>query len=192
MNDDASTAPDPSRQSKTARKREALHLQELGDALTRLKPAQLERFDLTEKLLHAIETYKRINSREASRRQLQYIGRLMRDSDAAAIAERLAYLDGQSNQARQTFHNIERWRDRLMRDAAAVQQFIDAYPNVDHQQLRQLVRKVTKAQQHRATAGEQAQSGSTKADPSKTIARELFRFLRAAAEVHEASQPGSK
>ena len=149
--------------SKTARKREATHAQDLGRKLATLKHELLEQFDLPEKLSSAIADYQRFPSRGAQRRQLQFIGRLMRDLDLAAIEAQLAGLEGQSAAARYQFAQLEQWRDRLISEPDALTGFIEAYPQVDRQQLRQLIKKV------RATADDQQRKG---------LARQLFRFIR--------------
>lgn len=154
-------------QSKTARKREASHAQDLGKKLAALKQEQLEQFDLPDKLSSAIADYQRFPSRGAQRRQLQFIGRLMRDLDLAAIENRLADLEGQSAAARYQFAQLEQWRDRLIEETDALTSFIEAYPQVDRQQLRQLVKKV------RAAADEEQRKGP---------ARQLFRFIRDTAQ----------
>ncbi|HEV3018130.1 MAG TPA: ribosome biogenesis factor YjgA [Burkholderiaceae bacterium] len=91
-------APEP-RPSKTQRKREMHELQDLGQQLTDLPPAQLRRIDLPERLREQIELARRITAREGLRRQLQYIGRLMRTADAEAIRARLAALTGKPEAA---------------------------------------------------------------------------------------------
>jgi ribosome-associated protein len=85
--------------SKTRRKREMHELQALGVALLQLSEAQLSDIEMPEALRAAILEGKRIKSHEAKRRHLQYIGRLMRDVDAAPIRARLAELEGHSAQA---------------------------------------------------------------------------------------------
>ncbi len=98
----AAPATDPQpRPSKTQLKRQMHELQHLGRQLTVLPRSQLERFDLPEALREQIELARRITSREALRRQLQYIGRLMRTADAEAIRARLAAIDGGKQEAAQ-------------------------------------------------------------------------------------------
>jgi ribosome-associated protein len=96
--DDADAAPaaagQPPRPSKTQLKRQMHDLQRLGERLVRLSPVQLARIELPEPLREQIELARRITAREALRRQLQYIGRLMRKADAEAIGAALADLNG--------------------------------------------------------------------------------------------------
>lgn len=155
-------------QSKTSRKRQATHAQDLGKKLAALKHEQLEQFDLPDKLSSAIADYQRFASHGAQRRQLQFIGRLMRDLDLAAIENQLADLEGQSAAARYQFAQLEQWRDRLIDEPDALTGFIQAYPEVDRQQLRQLVKKV------RTMADDEQR---------KRFARQLFRFIRDTAQT---------
>lgn len=150
--------------SKSQRKRDMLALQDLGAELVRLPPASLDGLDLPEALSNALADCRRITAHEARRRQMQYIGRLMRDIDAAPIAERLAALRGESDAARAEFHALERWRTRLLDSDEALAGWLLEYPDSDVQRLRQLVRNARKE------AGE--------ARPPRA-GRELFRLLRA-------------
>jgi ribosome-associated protein len=137
--------------SKTQRKREMLALQALGEELTRLNSEQLAELDLPERLLDAVLAAQRISKFGALRRQLQYIGRLMRDVDSAAIAARLAAWTGVSQTATAHLHLLERWRARLLSDETALSELAAAYPGCDTQRLRQLVRNAHKeAQAQRA------------------------------------------
>lgn len=156
--DDHAPAP-----SKSERKRQATLLQKLGKRLTELRAEDLEQLALPDPLLKAIADYRRFPSFEAKRRQLQFIGKLMRETDVAVVEAHLARLDGTSAAARYEFHALERWRERLLADADALTEFLNEYPHTDRQQLRLLVRRAREARD------EQAQ---------KTAARALFRFLR--------------
>lgn len=156
--------------SKSARKREAVRLQDVGRALTQLKAQDLQTFDLPNPLSAAIEEYKRINSREGSRRQLQYIGRLMRKLDTAAIELQLQHLRGESVAARHSLHQVEHWRDRLISEPHTLTQLLTEHPHIDRQKLRQLLKRVT-------TGG--SKNSETDASPAnKQASRALFRFLR--------------
>lgn len=149
--------------SKSARKREALRLQQLGQALTRLNANQLSGLSLDDQLARAIADYHRFPSHEAKRRQLQFIGKLMRGVDTAAIEARLADLDGQSARARYHHRQLERWRDRLVADPAALQEYLTDHPETDRHQLQVRVARARKAR-------DEAQR--------RAAARDLFRFLR--------------
>ena len=125
--------------SKTQRKRDMEALQELGEALVALKPPQLRALDLPDSLLQAILEAKTIHAHGGLRRQLQYIGKLMRSVDPAPIREYLDRLNGHSHAATATMHRTERWRERMMEDVSAVDLFAHDYPTVDRQNLRQQV-----------------------------------------------------
>lgn len=88
-------APEQQRPSRSARKREALALQELGVRLTLLKPAQLQQLPLPEPLLAAVLEAQQLKSRAALARQRQYIGKLMRTLDPEPIASALSSLGSQ-------------------------------------------------------------------------------------------------
>jgi ribosome-associated protein len=148
----------PQRESKSQRKRDMLALQDIGKTLVELPAAQLAKIPLEPPLAEAISEARLLTSHGAIRRQLQYIGKLMRNIDPTPIQAALADLDLKSQQSKAQFHQIERWRDRLIaEDDTTLQVFIDQHPDVDRQQLRQFVRNAKK---------------STKAHA------ELFRFLR--------------
>ena len=110
--------------SKSARKRQHLALQELGEALIRLGRADLETMPLDDSLLEAIIDAGSIQSHSALRRQRQLIGKLMRDADADAIRASLAALGQADRNATGLFHSAERWRDRILAEGgSAVAEF---------------------------------------------------------------------
>jgi ribosome-associated protein len=149
--------------SKTRKKREMHELQALGAALLRLSDSQLEIIEIPEKLLAALLEAKRIKSHEAKRRQMQYIGRLMRDVDPAPIRSRLAELEGSSTQATARHRRLEAWRERLIGDDEALTAFAAEHPGADLQALRSLIRNARKE----ASLGK----------PPRAY-RELFRVLK--------------
>ena len=165
----------PDEPSKSALKREAERLQKIGLKLTQLKPDTRARLQLPDALRKAIDVHAGINSREGGRRQMQYIGKLMRSINVQAIEEQLADLNGQSAAARHFFHTVEQWRDRLTMDANSLTRFIDEYPNVDRQMLRRLV---SAANRHKPAA----EQGST--DAHRQAQRILFRFIRSTLTAH--------
>lgn len=152
--------------SKSAKKREALRVRKLGDALTKLNADQLSRMPVDPRLLEAVVLHNRINSNGAKRRQLQYIGRLMRDSDIAAIEAEIDRMSGESAQAQYELHQLERWRERLLAEPEALTAYLAEYPDTDRQRLRHLI--------HRTNAANDATR-------QRKFARELFRLLRASA-----------
>lgn len=131
--------------SKTQVKRELDQLKELGRRLTELKPAQLDKLQLTDKLRAALEEAHRHTARGALKRHLSFVGKLMMDQDVEAIQAYVDRLDSSSQVHAQHFHNIERWRDRLLTGEQAEQEaFIARYPQTDRQNLRQLIRQAAK------------------------------------------------
>jgi ribosome-associated protein len=75
----------PDELSKSQRKRDMIELQKLGERLSRLSDSQLEKLPLSEKLLTALVTARKLKVHEAIRRHMQYIGKIMRDEDVEAI-----------------------------------------------------------------------------------------------------------
>jgi ribosome-associated protein len=135
---------DPEIVSKTRRKREMTELQELGAALVELPDGQLRAMNLDAKLLEAVLEAKRITAHEGKRRQIQYIGRLMRDVDPAPIRARMADIEGSSAQATARHRRLEGWRERLIADDAALTAFATEHPGADLQTLRALIRNARK------------------------------------------------
>jgi ribosome-associated protein len=126
--------------SKTKQKQAMLELQALGAALVELAPAHLAEMPLAEPLRAAIEEAKRITSHEARRRQMQYIGKLMRDVDAVPLRAALEALDSGSAQAAAHHRRLEAWRERLLADDGALTAFAAEHPGADLQVLRTLIR----------------------------------------------------
>ena len=149
--------------SRSQRKRDVEELQKLGAALVELAPAQLDAIALPEELAAAVREAQRIRSHEARRRQMQYIGKLMRSVDAEPVRAALAAVAGQSAAARARHRRLEEWRARLIDDDGALTEFAAAHPGADLQALRALIRNARK---------EIAEGKPPRAQ------RELFRVLR--------------
>ena len=139
-------ASSPGPVSKTKRKQEMHELQALGAALVELPEAQIRSLELAEDLREAVLEAKRISSHEARRRQLQYIGRLMREVDPARISARLEALEGTSAEATARHRRLEQLRERLLADDAALTDFVAAHPGADPQALRTLIRNARREQ----------------------------------------------
>ena len=133
--------------SKTKKKQEMHELQRLGAALVQLSAAHFERMSLPEELAQAVREARRIRSHEAKRRQVQFIGRLMRELDPEPIRAQLAIMEGGSAQARAGHQRVEHWRARLMEDDAALTEFVREHPAADLQKLRALLRNARKEQE---------------------------------------------
>ena len=130
--------------SKTQRKKTMLDLQAMGEELVSLSHEQLAKIALPEILLDAVLQAKRITKHEARRRQGQYIGRLMRDTDAGEIRAYLDQVRGKSMALTAYHHRLERWRDMLIADESALESFATEHPGCDIQHVRQLVRNARK------------------------------------------------
>lgn len=133
--------------SKTDLKRDSAELQALGEALQTLRAELLARLELPEKLLDAVAEVKRITDFEGRRRQLQFIGKLMRRLEPEtheAIRQALAEQHGGSARETEALHKAEEWRDALIADEAAAGRWIAQFPDTDAQQLRALVRQARK------------------------------------------------
>lgn len=152
--------------SKTRRKQEMHELQALGAELVGLSAAHLARMALPAELAQAVHEARSIASHEARRRQVQYIGKLMRGLDAAPIRAQLAAVHGGSAEERARHQRLEHWRARLLDDDDALTEFAQTHPSGDLQQLRALIRNARREQ----AAGR----------PPRAY-RELFRVLREAA-----------
>ena len=130
--------------SKTQLKAEADEKQALGEALLTLRSDLMARLDLPDKLLDAIADAKRITNFEGKRRQMQFIGKLMRPLDPEPI--RAAINEQQNGSAELTLalHHAEQWRDKLIASDDALGRWLSAHPDTDSQQLRALVRQARK------------------------------------------------
>jgi ribosome-associated protein len=137
---------DPEIVSKTRKKREMHELQALGAALAALPESRLRTMPLNDDLREALLEAKRIRSHEAKRRQIQYIGRLMREVDPAPLRAQLAEVEGHSAQAAARHRRLEAWRERLLADDGALTEFAAAFPAADLQALRTSIRNARKEQ----------------------------------------------
>jgi len=130
------------RQSKTRRKQEMTALQALGEALVGVGPARRAELALPERLQEALDAAQRITQREARRRQLQFIGRLMRGVDAAPIRARLAQWADAPNAEKARLHALERWRERLLSEAGALEALCAEQPGANRERFAELVDSV--------------------------------------------------
>ena len=134
-------------QSRTDLKRESTELQKLGADLLTLRADLLAGLELSDKFKDAIADAKRITNFEGKRRQMQFIGKLMRQLEPQVVEAVRAALDEQangSNAEKLALHQAEVWRDRLITDEDAAAQWIKLNPGCDTQQLRALIRQARK------------------------------------------------
>lgn len=149
--------------SKSQVKREMQALRDLGKALVDLPAGELKKFAFSDSLHDAILLAQH-SKREALRRQLQHIGKLLREEDETSIRRELAQISQPKREEVKFFHEIEQWRDRLLTaDDEAINQFVSEYADADRQHLRQLVRNARKEQQQ---------------EKPPRSARLLFQFIR--------------
>lgn len=168
------TAPEAAAPSKTRRKQAMHDLQDLGCALVALDARRVAELDLPERLVDAIAEARGIQAHEGRRRQLQYIGKLMRDVDPAPIRAALERWAAGTTEDHARFAEVERWRDAFIADDGALARFAAVHPGADHAALAALVRD---ARAERARGG----------PPHRY--RALFRALREAVAGGAADAP---
>jgi ribosome-associated protein len=133
--------------SKTDLKKYSDRLQQLGESLLTLRADLMQRLDLSEKLIDAVAEAKRITNFEGRRRQMQFIGKLMRGVDEATLAAVEAALDEQNKGSAKgtlSLHQAEQWRDRLIADDEALTHWMQLDASADVQHLRALIRQARK------------------------------------------------
>jgi len=162
-NDDIRT-----KKSKGQQKREAEAAQALGAELVKLTAGQLktlvDKLELPDNLREALLACESIKAREAHRRQLQYIGRLMRDIELEPIQQQLEQVKRGGQVATAQLHQIERWRERLLIEGeAAINELLQQHPETDARQVRQLIASALKEAAH---------------NQPPRAARLLFKYLR--------------
>lgn len=156
--------PDDYIKSKSQVKREMTALQELGEKLVDMNDKQLATVPLDEHLLDSIYAARKMPLREARRRQLQYIGKLMRSADIDEIQAAVDKLQNVSDQYIHRQHQIERYRDLLIAgDKQVFQTLVTRYNNVDVQHLRHLIKAAQQEQEDHLPPNN---------------ARKLFRYIR--------------
>lgn len=155
------------RPSKSQLKRDMTALQGLGEDLMALPESRWEALALPEILYDALRHAKKITNFEGKRRQIQYIGKLMRKIDPEPIREAVAAYKLGHAQDSLRLHQSERWRERLLAGDEALQEFLNEHADVDIQQLRNLVRAARKD----AVNEPEQRSGRA--------FRELFQFIKA-------------
>ena len=169
--------------SRTELKKESAELQKLGEALLTLRGDLMAKLELPEKLTGALEDLKKITNFEGRRRQMQFVGKLMRQLEPEELqAVRDALEEQRSGSAQQTLalHAAEKWRDDLIASDEAVHQWLQAHPDVDSQQLRALVRQARKDSvptQDEVSRGEAPRRGRAY--------RDIFQMVRQRLEQEE-------
>lgn len=151
--------------SKTQIKQQADDIKKLGLKLLDLSPADLATMPLTDDLQDALALAKRINrKKDGYRRQIQFIGKLLREYDLEPIQQGLLAIDNKHQLANAHFHRLELLRDKLVQQGdSAIQDVLDEYPHLDRQRLRQWVRQIAKQKSE---------------DKPPKAAREIFQYLK--------------
>jgi ribosome-associated protein len=166
--------------SRTDRKKDSDDRQDLGVDLLTLRGELMERLNtqghITDQLREALVEARRITNFEGKRRQMQYVGKLMRklsETSVEAVKDALNEQRMGSTKDTMALHLAESWRDRLMADDLAVQAWMNEYPSTDSQQLRAMVRQARK------------DDATTKADIAKGLLprqsrsyREIFQLIK--------------
>jgi len=150
--------------SKSQRKRDATAAQDLGKNILSLSQDAQNSIALPENLEKALNDARRIKKNSALKRQLQYIGKLMRAIDLEPIQVQYLKLTNHYDQDVKKFHHLEKWRDRLLAEGdKALEDLLNENPNADRQHLRQLVRQSAK---------------ESKMNKPPKSAREIFKYLK--------------
>ena len=154
--------------SKSQIKREMRALRDLGVRITELPRAQRDALPKSEKLTRALEEFDRIRSREARRRHLSFLGKVLRSEDLDALVAAIEVNDAASATHTRALHALEAWRDALLASDAALDTFLTRWPSVDRPRLRNLLR----------AARRELEQVSQDAAPPRRRYRELFQLLR--------------
>ena len=155
------------RPSKSELKRRSQDLQDLGLAVAALSDERIAKIEMSDALRDAIETYRRTRSHEGRRRQMQYVGKLMRTAEEDALREAVAAATIGSARDTLLLHEAERWRAELIADDDAMTRWLQDHAGCDTQQLRSLVRAARRDAAALAPEARQPRSY-----------RELFIFLK--------------
>jgi ribosome-associated protein len=155
--------------SKTRLKQQSHDLQKLGEQVAALSDERLARIDMPESLRDAIIQFRKTRSHEGRRRQLQYVGKLMRTADEDVLREAVAEATIGSARATLLLHEVESWRAELIADDEALTRWLARFPDTDTQQLRSLVRAARRDSAGLAPEARQPRS-----------VRELFNFIKPA------------
>lgn len=163
--------------SRADKKRDSDERQDLGEALLGLRADLFAKLELPATLVEALAEAKRISNFEGRRRQMQYIGKLMRRLDEQELAAIRAALDIQRNgsaEEKLALHQAEQWRDRLLADDEALTEWLQEHPADDVQQLRNLIRQARKD----TPEASNAEVSQGLAQRKGKVYRELFQWIQ--------------
>lgn len=163
--------PEDRRPSKSQVKRDMHALLDLGRELIALPPAKLARLPLDEPLREAIALAQRIHSNEGRRRQVHYVGKLMRQADAQALRAQLNVWANGSREETRAMHRLEALRDRLIESDEALTPLLERFPGLDIQPLRAQIRAARKEARDNAALPQGH-------EPARKHFRALFQMLK--------------
>ncbi|MDQ7834132.1 MAG: ribosome biogenesis factor YjgA [Humidesulfovibrio sp.] len=172
---------DPRPPSRSQKKRDSAALQVLGGKLAELPESALKRLDLAPRLMEAIMDYKGLAKHEAKRRQLQFIGALMRETDSDPLARAVEDMEsGNRTQARE-FHAVEAWRTALLSgDESGLEAIVALAPEAEQVEVRSKIRQLVR----------NARTEAEKNKPPRS-SRTLFRLLRELRQSGQGDLPES-
>lgn len=159
---------DPRPPSRSQKKRDSHAQQALGAKLAELPDSALARLDLAPRLAEAIRDYKALTKHEAKRRQLQFIGALMRETDSDPLARAVQDMEAGDRAGAREFHAVEAWRDALVAgDESELEDMAALAPEEERAELRSRIRQLAR----------NARAEAEKNKPPRS-SRALFRLLR--------------
>ena len=165
--------------SKSQRKRDMHALQTLGAQLIELSNHKLNQLKLNNNLVEAIKEAQQSKAREGKRRLLQYIGKLMRFEDEAAIRHQLDLWENGSKEQAQAMHRVEALRELLLRDDNALTNFVNEFPQADPQSFRTCIRNARReAQQNEALI-------AANKEPVRKHYKQLYQAIKSTLEQTE-------
>ncbi|TGG90752.1 DUF615 domain-containing protein [Natronospirillum operosum] len=154
--------------SKSEMKREAQRTEALAEQLIGLSQSRLQSLELPSPVVQAVREARRLTKPDAVRRQTRHVSRLLQKLDLDLLSSRLALFDPDSDTFRQINQLAERWRDDLLQDSAALTRFLEDYPEVDRQALRQLIMNTQR----------ELKKQPAEAPPSPTLQKNRKRLLQ--------------
>lgn len=130
--------------SKTELKKDSKKIQAFGKKISELSFDEINSFNFTDSIFNAIKEYKLIKSNAAKKRQVQYLGKLLREIDLTSAYLQMEQLKNGSQLEIRNNHMVEAWRNRLIQDKEALTELINHFPDIDIQKIRQLVQNAIK------------------------------------------------
>ena len=149
--------------SKTELKKDSKKIQAFGKKISELSSEEISSFNFPNTILKAIKDCKSIKSNVAKKRQVQYLGKLLREIDLSEAYLQMNQINSNSQLEERNNHKAEIWRERLIQDKNALTELIRLCPDVDRQKIRQLIQNTLK---------------ETKASNPPKYYRQLFKYIK--------------